>query len=351
MSAPIFEIVAGILGVNLFNLVDIPWIDFIANFGILGLMFFAGLEIDREDLRMNVGKSLVLGFSAYFIPFTSILAVSIIFGFTLKSSALIALSLSTTSLALVYPILKERGMLDEEGNLLLASAMIIDVLSMLTLAAVFIIFDPLTILFLLITLIFMYHAPRISEWFFSRYGGNIVEMEFRFMLLVLLSLAFFSERIGVSEAVLAFVMGMLFSELMEEHDALVEKLRGLVFGFMAPVFFFKTGSLMRFEYLNIFVLALTLLFLLIAFYTKYLSIRLVLPKIGIKDRNLIKLAGLLFNFRLTFGVVAALFGLKENILTQELYGMIITVIITSSIISSTMIKISENREKSGPGGT
>lgn len=76
MSAPVLEIVEGVLGANLFNLTEIPWVDFIANFGILGLMFFAGLEIDREDLKRSAGKSLLIGASAYFIPFTALLASS-----------------------------------------------------------------------------------------------------------------------------------------------------------------------------------------------------------------------------------------------------------------------------------
>ena len=56
MAAPIFEIIAGLVGVNIFQLSDVPWMDFMANFGILGLMFFAGLEVDKDVLKRNAGR-------------------------------------------------------------------------------------------------------------------------------------------------------------------------------------------------------------------------------------------------------------------------------------------------------
>lgn len=48
MNAPIFEVIARVIGANVFQLTKVPWIDFIANFGMLSLMFFAGLEVDQR---------------------------------------------------------------------------------------------------------------------------------------------------------------------------------------------------------------------------------------------------------------------------------------------------------------
>lgn len=165
VAAPILEIVAGVIGANLFQLTGMAWMDFIANFGILGLMFFAGLEVDREELKRNAGEASLVALSAYFIPFTATFLVTWVgFGFKVESSALTAVALSTTSLALVYPILKKRGMLEEKiGHILITSAMIIDVLSMISLAVLFRAFDNLTIIFFIITVLFMYHAPKLGN--------------------------------------------------------------------------------------------------------------------------------------------------------------------------------------------
>jgi len=341
MSAPILEIIAGVIGANVFQLIKVPWVDFIANFGILGLMFFAGLEVDKDELKEHFGASMAIASASYLAPFALILAIaSLAFGFNLKSSSLIAISLSTTSLALVYPILKERRLLVEKtGHIILTSAMLIDVFSMISLVVIFGAFNDVTLIFLVITALFLYQAPRLGKWIFSRYRDNIVEFETKFVLLILLSLFFFSERIMVSEAVLAFIMGFLFSELLERHQMVAEKLRGIVFGFMSPIFFFKAGSYMMFNSFNLYTIILVSVFFPAAYLAKYFFSKILLPKLGLPDKQLGGFLGLVFNFRLTFGIVAALFGFEAGIITKNVYTAIVTIIIISSILSSTLMKV------------
>ena len=343
MAAPIFEIIAGLVGVNIFQLSDVPWMDFMANFGILGLMFFAGLEVDKDILKRNAGKGAVLGLASYLIPFTTISLISLIlFSCDLKTAALMGISLSTTSVALVYPVLKDLKLLSSEmGQTMFAGSVIVDVLSMISLTIIFGSITYWTIIFLILTIVFMYHAPRIGSLLFKRYRGNLAEIELKFLLLILISLIFFSERIGVEKAVLAFILGFLFSEILEEHEEIAEKLRGVVFGFMSPIFFFKTGSLMKLSKMSVYVVALTSVFISIAFTAKYLSTRLVFSRLAPEWRRWSKLAGTIFNFRLTFGLVSAVFGLQHGILTTETYSAIIGTVITTSLISSTMIKMME----------
>lgn len=352
MSAPILEIIAGIIGANIFQLTEVPWVDFIANFGILGLMFFAGLEVDKDELKEHFGTSIAIASASYLAPFILVLSIaSLAFGFSLKSSALIAISLSTTSLALVYPILKERRMLEEKtGHIILTSAMLIDVFSMISLAVIFGAFDEVTIVFLIITAIFLYQAPRLGKWLFSRYSDNIIEFETKFVLLVLLSLLFFSERIMVSEAVLAFIMGFFFSEILEKHQMVAEKLRGIVFGFMSPIFFFKAGSYMTVNNFNLQTVIFTSAFFPAAYLAKYFFSKILLTKLGLPDRHLGKFLGLIFNFRLTFGIVAALFGFEAGIITRSVYTAVVAIIIISSILSSVLIRM-QARSKGSPSLT
>lgn len=44
-----------------------------------------------------------------------------------------------------------------------------------------------------------------------------------------------------------------------------------------------------------------------------------------------RFAGILFNYRLTFGIVAANAGLESGILNQELYSVIMLVVVASAI--------------------
>ena len=346
MAAPILEIIAGLVGVNIFQLSDVPWMDFMANFGILGLMFFAGLEVDKDILRKNVGKGAILGLTSYLIPFTTMSLVSfILLSCDLKTAALIGISLSTTSVALVYPVLKDLKLLSSEiGQTIFAGSVLVDVLSMASLTIIFGSITYWTIIFLMLTILFMYHAPKIGGLLFKRYRGNLAEIELKFLFFILISLMFFSSRVGVEEAILAFILGFLFSEILEKHEEIAEKLRGIVFGFMSPIFFFRAGSLMKLSGMRIYVVILTAVFLSIAFITKYLSARLVFSRLTPKWKKWSKLAGAIFNFRLTFGLISAIFGLQHGILTNEIYTAIVGTVITTSLISSVIIKMIEKTQ-------
>ena len=336
----ILEIIAGVIGGNLLDASSFAWMDFIANYGILGLMFLAGLEINKDELKKNLGRSSVLALSAYFIPFAAIFALSLLISPDPRGAALIAIALSTTSLALLYPILRERGFLNlEMGHVVLSAAMLIDVFSMISLTVVFAAVNLFSAILLVLLILFMLHAPRIGKKLFARYRENLSEIELKFLLLILLALLFFAEKVMISEAVLAFLMGFLFSEILEEHEVLVEKLRGIVFAFFSPIFFFKAGSYLKFSTISVMSLLYVAVFLPAALLTKYYSAKLVSRKLFGIGEEFSRFVGLSFNLRLTFGIVAALFGLELGIIDLEIYTAIIAVIILSAIIASIICKL------------
>ncbi|MCD6313172.1 MAG: cation:proton antiporter [Thaumarchaeota archaeon] len=334
-STAILEIVAGVIGGNLFGEISPSWMSFIANYGLLGLMFLAGLEIDRNELRKHFRRSSVLALSAYLIPFVVIFAIAFAITLNLGQSTLIAIALSTTSLALLYPLLRERGYLNLEiGHAILSAAMLVDIFSMISLSIAFSAITYLSLIFLIILILFMFHAPRVGRWLFARYSENLAEIELKFILLVLLALLFFAERVMISEAVLAFIMGFLFSEILEEHEILVEKLKGIIFAFFSPIFFFKAGSFLKFSSMSLMSLLYIVILLPAAFFSKYYASKLVFRRLFGAGEALSRFVGLSFNLRLTFGIVTALFGLELGLIPLEIYTAIITIIISSALISS-----------------
>lgn len=140
-------------------------------------------------------------------------------------------------------------------------------------------------------------------------------------------------------------MGFLFSEVLERHELVAEKLRGIVFGFMSPVFFFKAGAYMLLKNMNLEIFILTTALFFIAFFSKYFSAKFTLRVAGFEDKTLRRVGGMILNFRLTFGIVAALFGLREGIISFETYTAIIAVILVSSIIASILIRVSAPKKR------
>ena len=196
ISTAILEILAGVIGANLFGLSisEYHWLNFIADFGLLGLMFFAGFETDPNILKKRLFENITLGTVSYLAPFIIIFLIVItIFGFSINTAIVISIALSTTSLALVYSVSRDLGKLSSlTGQILLGSAMVADILSMLSLTLLIGGYGIYTVLYAVALLVLLYLSPKIGKVIFTRYKGNPTEIEIKFILLLLLIMPFFS---------------------------------------------------------------------------------------------------------------------------------------------------------------
>jgi len=168
------EIIAGlILGVSGFRLIEtVPLLDFLSAFGFTYLMFLSGLEIDFQALasalksrQRNGSNPIVLAFGTFVL--TVLLSFLISLGLTelgfIRSPWLITLVLSTTSLGIVVPVLKEKGIINSPfGQNILLSALIADFLTMLLITVVVLLLtkgqlnDIFLVLFLFLAFFFFY---------------------------------------------------------------------------------------------------------------------------------------------------------------------------------------------------
>ncbi|MEO2065589.1 MAG: cation:proton antiporter [Desulfurobacteriaceae bacterium] len=335
-SSSIFEILAGTFASNFLKLGGLPWIDFLSNLGLLGLMFFAGLETDPELLRKHFLKSLFIGFSSYFFPLVSVFYFShYILGYSFEASVLIGIALSTTSLALVYPLLKEKGLLNyPAGQILLAGAMVVDISSMLTMSFLFEGINVYNLVFTAVLVLLLFRLPKWGEKLFERYSGNQIEFKTRFIVIVLVALGFLSEQVHINEAVLAFTTGIFFAELFRKDKVIEKTIRALIFGFLAPFFFFKAGYSVKLSVVSLKVIFLALFLGSIAFVTKYVGT--VYATANLFKGAVYKLAGLFFNMRLTFGIVASVFGLEAGLIDEETYVALLLIIVSTSLVASVI---------------
>ena len=337
-SSAIFEIIAGCIAANFFDMSDLSWAEFLANVGLLGLMFFAGLESDVGVLKRNFHKALLIGVSSFLMPLSVVFVVShFIFGYDFKASVLISIALSTTSLALVYPLLKDKNMLKSiAGQTLLAGAMIVDILSMLSLSVLFEGFNLYNILITIFLIFVMLILPKFGEKLFKRYAGNHIEFQVRFIIAILISLGFLSKEIHINEAVLAFAVGIFFSEFFRNNIEIEKKLKAIVFGFLAPFFFFKAGYSVKLDVINFKIILLSVVLGSIAFIVKYIGT--ILATKPFFKKSVYKIAGLFFNMGLTFGIVASIFGLQSDIISVNVYISLLLIIVTTSLVASVLLK-------------
>ena len=260
-----------------------------------------------------------------------------VFDLSLLASALLCIFLSTTSLALVYPALREAGSLQtEHGQILVEAASVVDVVAMVALALLMGDVGWGTGIFLLVVVPLILGLPRFGKWIFRRYRVSLVEFELRFLLVLLIAIGAMAEHIaGIHSAVVAFALGIVMSELVEEHEALEQKLKGIVFSFLAPAFFLHAGMQFNVRDFSLEVIGTAAAFFVVACSLKYLGTALPF-RWFLKSSG--RVAGLLFNYRLSFGIIAASVGLNVGILDARLYAVVLLVIVASAALPALFLR-------------
>lgn len=339
ISVSVMEILAGVAAGSIAGLRSSDWLEHTAAFGLLGIMFFAGFETDIAMLRRNWRASLTIGLTSFFTPAILVGSASfLLLGLSVEAATLTAIGLSTTSLALVYGDLKQKGLLKEErGQSLLGAAMIVDVVSMIALA---VLFEGVTIVslgVLAMVALWLTRLPRLCRWLFLRYARNEIELKTRFILLLLLSLVIASKQASVHVSILAFAAGALLNEVLAEHGELQLKLQSIVFGLVAPIFFFKAGLSVRLINFHLDLVPALAVLCLASFGGKFTGTWLAAKKFMPAPDA--KRAAVLFNYQLSFGIVTASFGLEAGIIGASEYLTMLVVVISSSLATSILARL------------
>lgn len=335
----ILEILMGIIASNLLNLHITPEVEFLSDLGILAIIFLAGLEIDKDILKKYMVRSVAWASLIYGVQLLIVTVLMLALGYLLMQAFLVAIAMSATSLALAYTVVRERGIIKfEAGQTILSVAMIIDVASMLSL--LFYLEPEYEIWFFvygLIAILLIAFSPKLSEIIFSRYEGNIAELEIRIVLLFLLIIGFIAEYLGISEVIFAFFLGFVMASILTDRKDVEDKLKGIVFGFLAPVFFFEAGMLIDLRVITSDVIILVVLLVVIVFLIAFLLSYIVFTRSFGRDFGIC--SGLIFNFRLSFSIVAAFFGLTMGIIDEVIYVTIMISILVTSLAAAIALRL------------
>lgn len=337
ITSAITEIVAGAALAMFVDVKHLSWLAFLGQFGMLGLMFMAGFEVDPSVLRRQWRQSVGIGITAFTVPALGVFVTARFgLGLGVEAAGLVAIGLSTTSLALVYQFLRERNHLSGDiGQTILGAATTIDLLGMIALAVLFGDVGWATAIFVVALVPTFWALPHLGKWLFARYAGHAAEVEVRFVLLVVVGLGYLSERVGVHAAIVSFAAGLVLSELLDNDAAVLDKLKGIVFSFLAPVFFLRAGTMLDLTALDVGSLKVVAVLLTAAVGLKYLATRIATR---VLLRGLGHYVGILFNYRLTFGIITASVGLEEGVIDAQLFTVMLAVVLLSGLLPMVLLR-------------
>lgn len=332
MSVALVEIMVGVLAGNTIGLQVTDWVNFLAGFGAILLTFLAGTEIDGKVVRKHLAASLSIGVVGFLAPYLGVLAYAhFLLGWGWPQAQIAGISLSTTSVAVVYAVMVDTGFNKTElGKIILAACFVTDLGTVLALGIVFAHFDLWLALFGAVTAVVLMLLPRFAPWFFSRVGHRVSEPETKFISLVLLALGGLATVSG-SEAVLpAYLVGMALAPAFIKDPELPHRMRIIAFTILTPFYFLKAGSLV--DVSSVLASAgLIAAFLAIKMATKFVGILPLTRAFHFEAREGMYTT-LLMSTGLTFGTISALFGLTNHIIDQAQYTILVTAVIGSAVV-------------------
>ena len=335
ISSPVVEIVVGmiaqsILGADILG-TNYSWIKFLSVTGAILLTFLAGSEIDPRVLKLKWRHAGTLGLMSFVVPFGICAgAANIYLGWDVKQSWLAGIAMSTTSAAVVYAVLLQFGLSATEfGKTILIATFVTDVLTVVTLGIIFTPFTTRTLIALGGGVVAAGGLPWLTPRFFNRFGGLLSELETKFLLVFLLGLGALATWAD-SEAVLAgYVTGMVLAGSVGQDHTLILRLRTLTFGLLTPFFFILVGSLVSIPAVVLAPMAF-LFFLILKVCVKFAGIFFVAQLFGSTTNEAIYMS-LIMSTGLTFGTIAALFGLEHGLIDTQQYSSLVAAVIASAV--------------------
>jgi Kef-type K+ transport system membrane component KefB len=340
MSTALSEIVVGtvaqlIIGVFLAQgglAGNTQWISFLAGTGAIVLTFLAGAELDPVIFKTKWREALIVGLAGFFGPFLGCTAIAhFVLHWSIMSSWLAGVALSTTSVAVVYAVMLELGFnVTEYGKSILAACFVNDLGTVIALGLIFSPFTVKTLIFVGVSAIAFAILPFLTPRFFKKYGGRVSELEAKYILFLLFALGGLAVWAG-SEAVLpAYIIGMVLAGTVGKDHSLIRRLRTLTFGLLTPFYFIRAGSFVSVPAIVAAPSALLILFLAKST-TKAVT---VYPAVRAHryDGSAGAYYTLMMSTGLTFGTISALFGLNHHIITQAQYSFLVGTVIASAVI-------------------
>jgi Kef-type K+ transport system membrane component KefB/nucleotide-binding universal stress UspA family protein len=367
------QLIAGlVLGPSLLGLLFPDWqhaifpsakeqkamLDGVSQFGVLMLLLLTGMETDLRLVRRTGGASAIASIAGIVIPFLCGVALGEALpdsmlpdpGKRLITSLFLGTALSIASVKIVATVIREMNFMRRTvGQIILASAIIDDTVGWMITAVIFSLalqghVDMWSVAqSVLGTLAFMGLSLTVGRrlvFIVIRWVNDYFASEFAVItaiLLIMCVMALITDLIGVHTVLGAFVAGILIGEspILTRH--IDEQLRGLVFAFFMPVFFGTAGlsaDLTILKDMNF--LLLTVGLIAIASIGKFGGAFTGGKLAGLTFRESLAL-GTGMNARGSTEVIVATIGLSMGALSQNLFTMIVTMaVITTMAMPPTL---------------
>ncbi|MEN9304190.1 MAG: hypothetical protein RL264_2619 [Bacteroidota bacterium] len=224
--------------------------------GLLYIMFMAGLELEMNQFKKYLNKSLAFGFLTFAIPLAlGYPLCRYVLGLEELASLLTASMFSTHTLV-AYPIISKYGLSKNHavaitvGGTILTDTAVLIILAIISSATKghldFGFWLRLSTSLLIFSIIMFYLMPKIARWFLSKLDSEKTS-QYIFVLSVVFFSAFLAEVAGVEHIIGAFVAGLVLNRLIPHNSILMNRVQFIGNALFIPFFLIFVGMVVDYR--------------------------------------------------------------------------------------------------------
>lgn len=330
----------------------------VSEIGVIVLMFCAGLETDIDELKKSGKASFVIALLGVIVPLLGGFAVAAYFNrpgmleptadvSLILQNVFIGVILTATSVSISVETLKEMGKLNTKaGNAILGAAIIDDILGIVALTIITSLADSSVN-------VAMVFIKIIGFFIFVGVGGYLLHIIFqkwvkgyerdlqRFVILSFVICLLFSycaeEFFGVADITGAFFAGLIITKTT--HTTYIARRFGILsYILLSPVFFANIGLQVDLPSMSPMIIGFAVALVVVAVLTKVVGCGVGAKACKYSNKDCVRIgAGMVSR-----GEVALIVAAKGNaigLISADLMGPIVIVVVITTIISPILLKM------------
>lgn len=325
---------------------------YVAEMGVIFLMFSAGLDTDLKELKANIGASFVTALIGVIVPLIGgMIGYALYFGEDLSNydqmlqSLFVGVVLTATSVSITVETLREMGRLSGKvGMTILGAAIIDDILGMVVLAVVSSMKDtsvkPTTVLikivlyFVLILILFMV-TSRLE---FAIEKNDHKRRVAIFAIAFCFILAYVSEiGFGIADITGAYFAGVMLCQ-SKIRDYVDVKIHDVSTVFFSCIFFASVGLKVTLGGMTLKVWLFAVILTLIAIISKMVGCGLGAKICKFTWKESLQ-TGVGMISRGEVALIVAEKGRQVGLISEDLFAPIILVVIVTTLITPILLKV------------
>ena len=345
-------------------LTETDMIQNMAELGVIVLMFCAGMETDIEELKRSGKASFVIALLGVIVPLVVGGGVAYLFinnGYIDTSdvtssvflqSVFIGVILTATSVSITVETLKELGKLKtKSGNAILGAAIIDDILGIIALTIVTSLADTsvnIAVVLFKIVLFFVFCGVVgvIVYYAFKKWceiSGKGMHRHAIIAFVICLVMAFCAEHFfGVADITGAFFAGLIIS-MTQKDQFIASKFDVLSYLLLSPIFFASIGLKVELPKMGPAIIAFAAVITIVALLTKLIGCGLGAKVCGYKNYQALRI-GVGMISRGEVALIVASKGAAVGLMSNNIMGPIIIVVVITTIITPILLKPVFNKE-------